>query len=137
MFRNDLEPRSSPKYMCAKCDYGTCKHSNYMKHLSTRKHIAETARKSEEIARKSDESEEIDMFPYKCVNCIKQYKNRDGLWKHNKKCSKLVNQSGDISNIDTMKRVLEILNDIKDSNTAIHNTFLELQSKNCNSSGKL
>ena len=118
---------NNAKYKCEKCKYSTKNSYDYIKHCNTRKHNIEIG---------NNQYEQM-VVEYCCKNCNKQYKNRDGLWKHNKKCGKPVNQSGDISNIDTMKRVLEILNDIKVSNTAIHNTFLELQGKNCNSSGKL
>ena len=140
MFRNDLEPRSSPKYMCIKCDYGTGKHSNYMKHLSTRKHMEETARKSEEIARKSDESEEIDMFPYKCVNCIKQYKNRDGLWKHNKKCIEPVENVNTLKDghIDTSNKLIyDLLKEICSSNEETNKHNIELQKQNAEFQNKL
>jgi hypothetical protein len=82
MFSNNFQPKSSSIFFCKKCDYSTCKKSNYDEHLTTRKH------------QKSMFSNEIQPNPAKsssefvCRNCSKKYKDYSGLWRHNKKCLK-------------------------------------------------
>ena len=72
---------SEVKYSCIKCHYICSKYQYLLQHYTTAKHkrhyfgnILETL--------------ETDPRPtHKCV-CGKKYKNRDGLWKHKKKCVK-------------------------------------------------
>jgi hypothetical protein len=40
-------------------------------------------------------------FIFKCEFCDKKYKNRSGLWKHNKKCSSTLQNTGEETNFDT------------------------------------
>jgi len=61
------------KYECKNCDYYTSKTSSYTKHLSTAKHIRLTSAD----AKSSNE--------YEC-RCGKQFKQRQGLWRHKQKC---------------------------------------------------
>jgi hypothetical protein len=77
MFSNDFQPKSSFRFLCEICDYGTSKKSNYDEHIMTAKH-----KKSMVVN---------DFLPqssskYTCMNCHKEYKDNSGLWRHNKKC---------------------------------------------------
>lgn len=99
-----METKSSQKssqnsYRCECCDYVSSKISNYNKHLLTPKHL----RKREETLLATFSSKLGDENPsshnssatffvttgdtefFKCDNCERIYKNRSGLWKHNKK----------------------------------------------------
>ena len=76
-----MEDKNSPKiankFVCKKCDYKCSKQSDYDKHLMTAKH-------------KKDDVEDI-LEDEKLANqyfceCGKEYKHRQGLWKHKKKC---------------------------------------------------
>ena len=65
-----------PKFHCEKCDYSCSKKRDFNKHLSTLKHkkaTLSTEKSSHHI----------------CSNCNKEYKDRTGLWKHKKKCTKI------------------------------------------------
>jgi hypothetical protein len=66
------------KYNCEKCDYHNNNLSNFKKHLSTAKHRSEKL--SNKKVNKSGEK------VYCCENCGKQYKVRNSLWYHKKKC---------------------------------------------------
>jgi hypothetical protein len=71
---------------CKICDYTTDRKSSYTKHLLSGKHI-----KREELTSFNEPltpciSENI------CSNCEKKYKSRVGLWYHQKKCKKTVNE---------------------------------------------
>ena len=68
------------KYICEKCDYRCIKKYNWDKHLLTAKHIKETTETFMEI--KSGEKGQTDIT----CECGKIYKNKSGLWKHQKKC---------------------------------------------------
>ena len=66
-------PKVAPDYECIICDYYTSKTSSYTKHLLTAKHIKMTSADAD-----CDNS-------YQC-NCGKEYKQRQGLWRHKQVC---------------------------------------------------
>lgn len=68
-------PKVAPTYECTICDYYTSKTSSYNKHLLTAKHIKMTL---------ADVKGETG---YQC-NCGKEYKQRQGLWRHKQLCMK-------------------------------------------------
>jgi len=78
-----METKSSQKvavnYCCEKCDYNTCKNSNYTKHLLTAKHKKLTNVNTLETKKLPSE--------FVCDTCSKKYLSRVGLWKHRKTCS--------------------------------------------------
>jgi hypothetical protein len=84
-FGNANLPKNCSKYYCKFCDYGTSKKSSFEDHLLTAKH------KKNENGNILDTSGNANL-PYlylpvfSCKNCLKEFKNRSGLWKHNKVC---------------------------------------------------
>jgi len=58
-------------YLCEKCNYSTIRKTDYIKHLSTKKHLATNLSHNKEIT---------------CLICKKTYLNRSGLWRHKQKC---------------------------------------------------
>ena len=72
-----LSPKLAKKFLCKKCDYECCKQSDYDKHLLTLKH------KKDDIG---DISDDIKLAVQFFCKCGKEYKHRQGLWKHRKKC---------------------------------------------------
>jgi ribosomal protein L37AE/L43A len=84
---NKKNEKSERNYSCKICDLYTSKLFDYNKHLSTRKHqnnvtLNQIKEKSTNLSQTHD-----------CDNCGKKYKNRNGLWYHQKKCSKIVNET--------------------------------------------
>ena len=75
-------PKFGSKFFCEKCDYGTCKKSSYDSHLLSARHQKTT--QDNEILPKSK--------VYICSKCNIKYKDRAGLWRHNKKCNKTDNK---------------------------------------------
>ena len=71
----DLVPFSSLKLECKICDYYTSRSSQYTRHLTTAKHIRMT----------SDAKNVQNSSAYIC-DCGKEYKYRQGLFSHRKKC---------------------------------------------------
>jgi hypothetical protein len=67
-------------YCCEKCDYNTCKLTDYKRHLLTRKHT------SNQKNEKNEKNEKINEYMYVCKNCNKEYCDKSGLWRHNKTC---------------------------------------------------
>jgi hypothetical protein len=72
---------SAFKYYCNCCDYGTSKKSSFNDHNLSAKHKRETESKQIETPGNA-------ILPklFFCENCEKEFKNRSGLWKHNKNC---------------------------------------------------
>jgi hypothetical protein len=74
-------PKTNSRFICAECDYTTCRKSSYDKHLLTKKHLQNkgpfAVQKLQKVAKL-----------YVCENCDKEYQTRGGLRKHKKKCNK-------------------------------------------------
>jgi len=105
------------KYCCKNCDYATSNKKDYNKHLLTRKHLGNQL-----------ETEKSPSNIFMCENCNKAYKNRDGLWKHNKKCIKIDSQV----KIDDKNEIISLPisnNFINESN--IYQVIQNLMKENC------
>ena len=75
-------------YLCNICDFKCSKKGDYNRHISTRKH---------QLATNSNTIYIKNIASYKCTICDKEYKDRSGLWRHNKVC--YVNECTDIDNM--------------------------------------
>ena len=80
---------SAIKFVCNFCDYNTSKKYNYNNHISSAKHLRMTqdyngGQNSAKIQPKFSQSIN-DVF---ICGCGKEYKHRQGLWKHRLRCSK-------------------------------------------------
>jgi DNA polymerase elongation subunit (family B) len=81
----DLEPilpKKTPDFCCEKCAFISSNRKDYMRHLSTRKHVLSAASNQLEpiLPKKTPE--------HKCSQCSKVYYSKSGLWNHRKKCIK-------------------------------------------------
>ena len=122
-------PKNAPKYYCEKCHFGCNKSSDYKRHLDTRKH------KSTENQQNQQEKHQKTPNNYVC-ECGKNYKERTGLWKHKKICdyteevekepeetSKITKISeDDISVKDMMVMMMDVIKEVKNTNTITNNT---------------
>ena len=109
-------------FSCENCDFITSKKTNYDLHIQTQKHTRNT------LATNGNTKNE-KMFI--CDNCGKKYKDRTGLWRHNKKCTPSVGESetDEEQNLElykqpTDKNLIMIL--IKE-NSELKNMMLEQQ----------
>ena len=68
-------------YLCTKCNYKCSKKFNLERHYLTSRHLKET--KETEMEIKTSKNEQTDIT----CECGKSYKNKSGLWKHQKKCN--------------------------------------------------
>ena len=74
-----MSQKCSNKFYCELCDYKCSKQSVFNKHLTTRKHI----NNNDNNAKMSQKCPTL----YECEFCSKVFKDRAGLWRHNKKCN--------------------------------------------------
>jgi hypothetical protein len=65
------------KYSCDSCNYGTCRKSQYDRHIVTSKHMAHLSSPTQKQQSKQSK--------FSCP-CGAEYKERSGLWRHNKVC---------------------------------------------------
>jgi len=79
-----MTEKNADKYMCNECDFACCKLSNWNNHLTTRKHENRKNRidKNAERAEPTEPSEP----KFTCDRCNKEYKARNSLWYHQRKC---------------------------------------------------
>ena len=117
-FGNILDAKSCSIFYCKKCDYGTSRKSSYNKHCESIKH------------KKCDLETSGNRLDTKsctkiltCENCEKTFKNRSGLWKHNKKCSDIIIDGINIKDKDAL--VIHLLK----QNSDLQNKLIELSSK--------
>ena len=95
----DKMPKTAELYECNLCNFICCKNSNYLKHLSTRKH---------KLMTKHDNFVPKNSVSYICNKCNKCYKYRQGLSLHKKKCQSGVT-SQDASNNFVIDKELVML----------------------------
>jgi hypothetical protein len=120
MSDNEILPDLCHKYNCKFCDYHTNKKSSYDTHIESRKH------KNNELSIKNNDfstnnNAKFGHKIYICKNCEKQFNDRAGLWRHNKKC----NADDTLHYIDAD---IETDTDIDEDNITIDN-FQELTDK--------
>lgn len=75
-------PQSCPPFFsCESCNFKCSKKRDYDRHVLTRKHLKSTG-----VNILSTETPKKPSDAFMCENCEKIYKERSGLWRHNKKC---------------------------------------------------
>jgi len=85
-FGNQKQAKTGYKFYCESCDYGTCKKSGYDSHILTSKHQKQTNGNILETLGNQKQADS-NLLKYACENCLKEFKNRSGLWKHKKICN--------------------------------------------------
>jgi len=82
-----ISQNSAFKFYCKDCDYGTCKKSNYDVHILSDKHFRVTSgyKKGQLSVENQPTPNSIEDENFVCA-CGKQYKHRQGLWRHKKNC---------------------------------------------------
>jgi hypothetical protein len=90
-------PKTPKKYNCEKCHFNSSKKSEWSRHLITRKHESLT----------SLTEKDADFSIHLCSDCNKEYKSREGLWYHSKKCKGESNNKEDVKTLSHM--VMELM----------------------------
>jgi len=118
----DLEPKVLAKFSCKLCDYNTSRYSQYERHLATTKHLNRKAA-TDLVLKVQDHISGNVYNKYICNNCSREYKDRSGLWKHNKTCTTSIQI--DISpSVESDEIVSEIQD--KDNNDEEKNKVIQL-----------
>ena len=79
---------NADKFVCQKCDFLCHKKSEWIRHISTRKHQGSqiSVTLSDNFVTKNAKNS-TSLGKYTCQKCNKIYKSRNGLWVHKSKCS--------------------------------------------------
>lgn len=119
--------KSKIEYNCELCKYITSNKSDYTKHLNTAKHKRVTL-------------DDTKLSPHHKCNCGKEFKHRQGLWKHKQKCNEnihtILNENDDTryelltntilelvkKNDELTSSIVEMSKHIGNNNTITHNT---------------
>jgi hypothetical protein len=111
-FSNNLVAKSgksgTSKYFCEACDYICSKKYNWDKHLLTDKHMKATE------SNNSATEKWQKVANYCCQNCGKEYNNRTGIWRHNKKCNKQEESNQQTSIIGDKELIMMLINQNKE-----------------------
>ena len=93
--------KNENKFTCDFCYFNTCKKTDYTRHVLTLKH-----KNNASTTYDNNKNEKI----YVCEYCKKEYNDRAGLWRHNKKCTQQVTlEETDIGNNITPELIIEII----------------------------
>jgi hypothetical protein len=91
-------------YICNICDYYANKKYNYDKHLLTSKHQKNAI--CQPLATFSNQKyEKVANEWFECKACNKVYKDKTGLWRHNKKCLSKINDN--LTNKEMLTKLIE------------------------------
>ncbi len=106
-------------FHCEKCDYTTCKKSDYTKHIQTDKHFRHT------LETQLSQNNKLHI----CQLCNKQYNDRTGLWKHKKTCNYINNSENSKieNNIENNNNIIspELVMNVLQQNNNLHQLLIE------------
>ena len=87
--------KKSPRiFECEVCDYRSSKKSDYEKHILTRKHRI--------LTKTYTDTSDFTTFVFKC-DCGKEYKHRQSLHSHKKKCNYVKEEQEETNSIEIAK----------------------------------
>lgn len=140
-----LGEKKGEKYYCNICDYKASDKTKHARHLTTLKHL----RMTQELQKKGEDDKSSELCEdepfnnnrqtdynyitnkYKC-NCGKEYKYRQGLWKHQSSCiinkeEEKYNKELDEFNDDVVNKIYQEIIKQKDEIINTQNTMLTTQ----------
>jgi hypothetical protein len=115
---------------CKNCDYLAPKKYNFDKHLLTARHHKNATWKQMET-----NGNVLWHFcgNYLCSNCQRNFKNRSGLWKHEKKCMALKNENTHMNASNTTNDISALTNlviDVMKQNQDLTNKIVDIYKNN-------
>ncbi len=117
-----FSPKNPNIFRCNFCDYVTSHKNDYNKHLLTRKHLKKT-----NVSEMDDKKTQLDKI---ICECGKEYKHRQGLWKHKKYCDIKQNYENDndkyIDDKTELKMLTELVKDVIKHNQELTNKIIDL-----------
>jgi hypothetical protein len=109
---DNFTPKNADCFFCEKCDFKCCKPSDWIRHTTTRKH-----KDTYKILTNNNEfyAENANVINTYICDCGKEYKHRQSLWNHKKKCENNIESLNktDYTNL-TPNIVLQILKQNED-----------------------
>jgi hypothetical protein len=118
---NQIMPKLCHTFYCNICDYGTSKKSSYNNHNLSAKH--KKSINGNVLASNGIENmPKLCLVNYSCEKCEKKFKNRSGLWKHNKKCI----NAETIENQNEIKMLTELVKDVVKQNQDLTNKLVDI-----------
>jgi len=103
MYATEKTTKNEKKYICNKCNFFTCKKTDYTRHILRAKH--QIATDSNSLATKNEKIHKV----FVCEKCNKEYHDRTGLWRHTKKCNiETNNQDNNNQNANDVKEKSDI-----------------------------
>jgi hypothetical protein len=111
-------------FYCEKCDYECCRKSDYNKHILTSKHQNDDAQLPKTLKTLKT------LKKYNC-SCGKEYRYRQGLYLHRKKCTKYENieEPENIAILENTDKKDELINYLIKENQEFKNLILEIVKK--------
>ena len=94
-----ISKKNENNYCCKLCDFNTSKLTDYNRHILTQKHIRNKSA--------TDGNENLEKNSYSCEKCGKEYNDRTGLWRHNKKC--LLGEQKKLTELDKDNLIITLL----------------------------
>jgi len=123
MFSNFFQAKTSFKFYCENCDYGTSKKSNIDSHYLTAKHQSATIG-NQKVAK--------ICLDFTCQLCEKNYKDKTGLWRHKKTCQPINEEKGKEKEDNEIIKML--IKDNSEMKTMMLEAFKSLQPNMMNNS---
>jgi len=120
-----ISDNSAFKFYCNCCDYGTSKKSNYDTHITSAKHtrVTEDYKRRQKSAENQPKlCQSIAEKSFVC-SCGKEYKHRQGLWKHSSKgsCNYLPEKNNDIS-----PQLIQLITELVKGQNGLQESILEI-----------
>jgi hypothetical protein len=121
LFLTEKSAKKSPDYNCNECNFKCSKKCDWTRHISTAKHHNRTI-----FNEKSAKPKPL----HKCSTCNKEYKAKNSLWYHAKKCPGLDIKQETLENkivsFDNPVKSLEIITDLLKQNKELHEQIIEM-----------
>ena len=131
---NQKLQKSCKIFACDFCDYKTSRRSSFAKHVLTDKHqiVANGNLLETKSCKKLQKNESNNLNNnFVCEKCNKEYHNKSGLWKHNKKCNnihelnketliEIIKQNNEFQK-DMQKQMFEFMSEKMFCNNSINN----------------
>ena len=121
----NLVQLSSDNFSCHICDSNTSRKSQYMRHISTCKHLntTNTTNNTTDITNNKKVKKYSNSF---ICECGKEYKHHSSLWNHKKKCNFTPTANENIENTNENENANENANEI----TKLTNLVLKILEQN-------
>jgi len=118
-------PKKTPKYFCQKCDFNTSNKKDYIRHISTPKHLNDDAM----MTKKPQKTPYDNNNNYIC-ECGNRYKYRQGLSVHKKKCHKKINEHVEIKETNISLNEKDLILTLLNQNNQLQNQIFDLCKNN-------